>query len=315
MHMFVRLSLFRNLSVIMLPLVAVCMAAPSFAFEEVRVFQPRQVLEEGAEEPRELSPSKLRSETLMLGFAEGVVQTALGMLPEVPSEQRLEIMRAFFKTKAGEWVLGYKEIASTATEEGLSMVLEVDVNRRAVREAVENLGLDRPAGEVRYVTLLPMPTLTEADKADLAAAMQLVNAAERPGFGPSFQVERLETGTLRGSFTSSRGGWTAMDADVASVWLMLWQKYNSGRTAATQAVDTTLTVTGWFTPGGAHDFDRALQGWDTLVRFARLVEMDLETAGVSARWEIQPVNSEGLRRKLQTYLPPRGLEFTLSAAN
>lgn len=280
------------------------------AFEEVRVFQPRVVVEEG-KESQKLSPTQLRREALMLGFSEAVMQSALGLLSQAPTEERLTALRSFVKTKAGEWVLGYKEIAATPSDAGLSMVLEVDVNRRALRDVLESFGLDRPYNKPQYVTILPMPTVLEADKDGLVGVMKLVNAQDRPGSGPRISLARMESGVLRGELVSDRGSWTAMDADVESVWFALWQKYRAMGVSKAAGTGTELLVTGWFTPDGANDFDRVLNEWDDLVRSARLLEMDLTTEGVSARWAVQPMNMNGLQAKLRDYLPSRGLEFTL----
>ncbi len=295
---------------------ALVWAVPALAIEEVRVFQPKMVeAEEAGKEPIELTPLQLRQKTLMLAFAEAAVQTAQAMSAEPLGKDRLDALRTYFEPRASDWILGYKEISSSLSEKGLSMLLEVDVNRRVLRQVVGTLGLDKPVSDMLRFSLMPSSTLLEADKAELSTIMLLVNAKDSPGFQPQLSLGRMENGTLRGSFNSERGSWSVMDVDVTTVWFALWERYNLEGKAVGIGSAGILKVSGWFTPDGANDFDRVLSGWDDLLRSVKLVEMDLMTAGVTARWEVDPVDMDSFRQRLSGYLPQRGLSYEMSGAN
>ncbi|MBU1248878.1 MAG: hypothetical protein KKB70_09275 [Proteobacteria bacterium] len=285
------------------------------ASEEVRVYQPKMVAAEEGATPQELSPTQLRQQALMLGFVEATLQSARSLIPGTLSEERTQALKSYLEPRAGEWILGYKELASTPDEKGLTMVLEVDVNKRALRETLSVLGLDRVSESPRYVTLLAGSTLLKADHENLAAVMLLTNTQVLAGAGPEFRLERMESGSLRGQLTSDQGAWSAIDANVSAVWFALWGKYNvSGPTIASTSAKT-LVVSGWFTPDGANDFDRELRGWDHLVRSAQLVELDMLTAGVTAHWQVDIVDADKFRQRLQSYLPSRGLHFSLDGGS
>jgi hypothetical protein len=286
-----------------------CFGRPALAAEEVTVFQPRAV--EVGGEVRQLSPSDLRVRALRLGFVEALAQSALKMLPAGLGEDRAEALRAYLETRTDDWVLGYSELASEASEEGIRMVLSVDVNRRALRDELERFGIGRADAPLHF-TLIPAPTLTPEDRAALGQAMLLLNAADTPGYPPAVRLERTEAG-IRGELESPSGRWTAMDKDVAFVWFALWERQLAASAERQAPPGGVLTVSGWFSPDGAHDFDRVLHEWDDLVRTARLEELDLLTAGVSGRWRIAAVDGAKLKSRLEGYLPQRGLSFTYEA--
>ncbi len=295
---------------------ALVLAAPALAVEEVRVFQPKMVeAEEPGKELVELTPLQLRQKTLLLAFSEAAVQTAQAMSAEPLGKDRLNALRTYFKPRASEWILGYKELSSRLSENGLSMLLEVDVNRRVLRQVVASLGLDKPTSDTLRFSLIPLPTLLEADKVALSSIMLLVNAKESPGIQPQLTLGRMENGTLRGSLDSDRGFWSAMDVDMTTIWFALWDRYYLEGRAAEAGSAGVLEVSGWFTPDGANDFDRVLSGWDDLLRSSKLVELDLLTAGVTARWEVDPVDLKSFKQRLSGYLPQRGLSYDVNGVD
>lgn len=72
-----------------------------------------------------------------------------------------------------------------------------------------------------------------------------------------------------------------------------------------------LTVGGWFNPDGVQEFDSVLRGWVGAVTEAHLLDMDMESSGVSATWDVQPADLALLQSRLRAYLPERGLFYLL----
>lgn len=272
--------------------------------DEVRVFQPR---EQG------MTPNQLRQETLYLGFAEAVFQVAGKLLPRPLEEERAAAVREYLTPSAEKYVLGYKELASTPSADGLTMLVDVDVNRRALRDHLESLGLMQTAGQPLPVRIVAEPTLTDADLASLSR-LQVLSGISPSGVPlPELHIGREPDGPVRGVLRSAAGSWSALNTDLQTVWLHLWAQYfTSSQVASSGLGSEVLTVTGWFASDGAHEFDNMLRGWDGLLREVRLVDMDLLPEGVVARWEVAVTNRSALEQRLDQYLPPRGLSYSLS---
>lgn len=277
---------------------------PAAQAAEVRVFHPN---EEG------MNPSRQRQSTLELGFEEAVHQAALGLLPGTLTEERAALLRERLSPSADKYVLGYKEIAVTPSGGGLNMVLDVDVDRRALRETLERLGLFQTLNEPLGATLITEATLTSDDLAALGKMQTLTGVF--PSAVPllEFSIGREAKGKVRGVLHSPVGSWSAMDADVGAVWTQVWGNYFS-RIAKESLGEQAqvLSVAGWFTPDGAAEFDNVLRGWDGVLRDVRLIDMDLATEGVSARWEMGVLDRAALLTRLEGYLPSRGLNYRLS---
>ncbi len=289
-------------------------SSPAFAFEEVRIFQPRLIVKDG-EEIREFSATELRHEALLLGFAEAIAHVAIKQSQHSFSAKEKDVFRTFLKSCAKDWVLGYKEIAASATEDGLTMMLEVDVNKRKVRNFLEKIGLDKQNYPLRYFSVLAMPDLPPQDLEALQVLMQLFNIKNMSEAKAKLSLERLETGIVSCSLESEEGNWRAMDVDVPTAWFFLWEKYIAGFEKLLPDSGLELTVSGWFAPGGVQDFERVLQSWEDIIRTATLLDMDMKTAGICARWRVQPVNSSELELRLQKYLAPRNLSYILRYAD
>ena len=271
---------------------------------EVRVFKP---VEEG------LAPNAMRQEVLYLGFQEAVFQESLKLLPGRLDEDRSALLREYLADKANDQVLGYRELAVSSKPDGVSMVLDVDVNRRTLRHLLEQVGLFHTITSPLAVVLQPGPGLTQEDLASLDRLRRFSGVLPSQVGMPQLRLDRLADNRVEGVLISQNGSWSAVDANLATVWFELWQRYfASGALTSVGADAEVLSVSGWFTPDGANEFDNVLRDWDSELRDVRLVDMDLATEGVSARWEVEVLNRQALVTRLEQYLPSRGLSYTLS---
>ncbi|SKA80395.1 hypothetical protein SAMN02745704_01346 [Paucidesulfovibrio gracilis DSM 16080] len=293
-------------TVVALSMLFLCLGLlPSAVYaDEVRIFQPR---EEG------MSPNEMRQQALHLSFEEAVFQAALKLLPQPPSEERATLLRERLAKDVEPFVLGYKELASSPTPEGLNMLADVDVDRRGLRAELESLGLFQTIGGPLAARVVADPTLTGEDLERLRSLRILTGIAPSAVTLPELRLGREPDGPVRGVLHSSTGNWSALDPDLETVWFHLWERYFQSSAVAHRGLRTeVLSVSGWFTPDGAHEFDNMLQGWESLLREARLVDMDMAPEGVSARWEIAVADRAALVTRLEEYLPARGLGYTLS---
>ncbi|MGE4293272.1 MAG: hypothetical protein AB7E32_13815 [Desulfovibrio sp.] len=271
---------------------------------EVRVFHPT----EGGR-----NPSQQRQATLELGFQEGVYQAALKLLPGQLAEERAALLREQLDPTAAGYVLGYKEVAVTPAQDGLNMVVDVDVDRRALRDALERMGLFHTLNAPLEVRVIADATLTQEDLETLAKLRTLTGVVPTAMPYPELRLGREPDGPVRGVLHSEAGSWSALNTDLRTVWFHLWERYFASSGAGGAGAHTeVLFVTGWFTPDGATEFDNVLRTWDGALRDVRLIDMDLTPEGVSVRWQVGIADRNALAAQLEAYLPSRGLNYKLS---
>ncbi|MBN2140916.1 MAG: hypothetical protein JW718_07910 [Desulfovibrionaceae bacterium] len=270
---------------------------------EVNVLKPA---EEG------VSPNQQRLQARDLGFLQAVVQTARGLLPEPLSEERLVLLEKYLAASAGKYVQGYKEVSAETSDQGLNLVLEVDVNRGELRKALQDMGLFMTGRDFESYCLRPGPGLTEADLQAIAEVSLLVGLRQAEGPYPCLELSRDPDGRLKGLLRVGGREWRSEDHNAAALWFTLWRGYFSGRTAASaRSEDQVLKVSGWFAPDGAQEFDSVLRGWEGVVEDVRLIELDMQPSGIVGSWEIRVVNGAALETRLRQYLSARGLNFSL----
>lgn len=269
----------------------------------VEVFMPK---EEG------VSSMQLRAQALDEAFAEAVFQESKSLLPSQLSDTRAALFREVLVKKAGEYVLGYDSVSVVPAEEGITLKANVNVNRSALREGLKEMGLFATASK-------PMPVafaigeLSPEDREQLAALMELTGVEMASSGVAKFGLDKNEKGIFDAHLKAPGAMWQSRGKDLSVVWDQLWSKYfvrkqaDQPRTGA-----AVLRIAGWFTPDGAREFDRVLRKWDGAVSEVRLIELDMLASGVSGMWEIRIRNRSLLTGRLDSFLPDRGLSYTLS---
>jgi hypothetical protein len=255
-----------------------------------------------------------RQKATDLAFAQAVENEAVKMLPGSLGEERRALLGEYYLERAGKYVQGYRKIGTKNItregEDGISLTMDVTVNRRALRSSLQRLG-------VYFTTLKPIAaTFRSQDQLgqedlDTLKSLMLLSGVER-GLDvlPEFSLQREGDKLWRGVLVTQGHHWTAVKNEIAEVWFDLWGRYFETRAVAESSSGSTrLRVNGWFTPDGVHDFDKILQSWDSAVQDVELVEMEMLPAGVSAVWDIRVVNLALLRSRLDAFLPERGLNY------
>lgn len=271
----------------------------------VQLFKP---LEEN------MTAMQLRSQAQAEGFAQAVVEEAQILLAGGLSEERAALLKDYFVDHAKPYIQGYKIQSSQAFEDGLSLTLDVLVDRKALRDGLTAMGLFGTVKALQPASLAWPEEITEEDLLALRKLVVLTGLDLVEGASPSIAMEYgEEKGTYKARLTADEQEYISINADMATAWFAVWKRYFS-RTGSTASVvgGQYLVVSGWFSPDGALEFGRVLRGWDAAVQDSELVEMDMQSTGVGATWKVNVLNRERLNILLNAFLPQRGLTFHLT---
>lgn len=262
------------------------------------------------EKKQGISAMALRQKATDLAFAQAVTDAAIKMLPTELSVERAALLHEFYLGRAGNFVQGYRTIRSEVTEHGLSLTMDVTINRQAVRESLQKIGLYYTLEKPIPATFRQQGALDEVSLAELQSLMHLTGIVRGLDVLPEFILQRENKKLWRGTLIVSGRQWVAVKKEIADVWYELWASYftsHGQQNSATAA--TCLRINGWFTPDGVYDFDQILQGWDSAVQDVHLVEMEMLDSGVTAAWRMRVLNQPMLQSKLDNFLLDRGLSY------
>jgi hypothetical protein len=239
------------------------------------------------------------------------------MLSNKLPEARTGLLKEYLLDHAEPFIQGYKTVSSQDFPEGLSLTMDVRVDRRTLRDSLRGMGLFATLSQPQPATVVWPGDLSDEEMQALHHLISLTGIAPTEGASPVFTLERgSDKDTWKCHLSYDGQEWLAVNTDMAKAWFTLWPKFFDRPSAqAVQAGGETLTVSGWFSPDGVLEFDRVLHGWDGAVQNARLVTMDMQPTGAGATWTLSVVNRERLEMLLNAFLPQRGLSFHLVAEN
>ena len=291
---------------ILIVVACLCVLAGTARAGEVRVFKP---MEEG------VSRMELRNQAMAEGYAQAVLEEARRMLPGELGEVRTELLREHLLDHAEPYVQGYRILSSEAMDAGLILVLDVRVNKQSLREGLKNMGLFATVHAPQTAGVTWPADLDEASVTRLQGLMTLSGIQAEQGVLPAFSLESGPEGTFKGRLELDNREWVTINKDMTVVWFELWSRFfNRAEAVQARANVFRLSVSGWFSPDAALEFDRVLNDWDSAVQEVQLVELDMQPSGVGGLWEVRLLNGERFGMLLQGYLPQRGLSYQLSEA-
>lgn len=268
-----------------------------------------RVLEEG----EDVSPMVMRSQAQAEGFAQAVVDEAALMLPGTLSEERIVALRNYLTGQAKPYIQGYKIVSSQVLETGVVLEMDVTVNKRTLRSGLKKLGLMRTVTTPQTGNVVWPEDVDEDTALKLNELMLMSGIKREEGALPMFTLVKADGKAYKARLETDDKEWMFINKDLDVVWVELWGRYFNQTDVSTAKVGKQmLTVSGWFSPDAVLEFDRVLKGWDNAVQDARLVELDMQPAGVGGTWEFRLVNGIRLAAELNDYLPQRGLTFQLS---
>lgn len=272
---------------------------------QVQVFEP---MAEG------MTQRGLREKAQAQGYGQAVLEEAKAMLPGSLGEAREALLKAYFAGHSNSFVQSYKVLSSQDFEDGVSLSLDVRVNRRALRDALKSMGLFETLNIPLAASVTLPEDLTEEEQQAVNDLMALTNIAPAEGASPAVVLERgSDKGSWKCRLTFDGQEWMGINQDMAEAWFTVWPRYfDRPRERAAGAGGDSLAVSGWFSPDGVLEFDRVLRGWDSAVQDIELVEMDMQPTGAGATWKFTVVNRDRLNMLLNAFLPQRGLAFRLT---
>lgn len=277
--------------------IACCMVLLAFTFchaGQVDVFVP-------FDENHTAHDMAMRQKTLDKGFCKAVFQAALNELPGTLPEDRAVVLDDFLCAEASDYVLGYKEIEVTPGEDGLSMVLDVDLNLEALKNRLRQIGVYYTASK-----LLPYQITLSGGTPDdwnmLGDLQKLTGVSASVGSGLTFGAEQSKNGYWSGSLVLGQEKWTARSKDFKRLWLSLWSKYFARLGDRNKDLALAkVTVWGWYTPDGVMDFNNKLKTMGNLIESPVLASIVMTPVGIKAGWEGQVLNRPALEDKLKAF--------------
>jgi hypothetical protein len=294
----------RVMQVFLTSALVLCLLAGAASATEVRIFKPG---EEG------VSPMELRSRAMAEGFAQAVLDESVRMLPAALGEARAELLRLYMIDNSKPYVQGYKIVSSEAMNAGLILNLDVFIDKKVLRDSLRRMGLFATTQAPQPATLNLPAGLAGDETAALQGLITLTGLSQESTGEPALTLEKNDKGVYSGRLQYGGHRWVAMGKDLASVWFDLWARFFT-RAEVVDARNNlhVLSVSGWFSPDAALEFDRVLREWDSAVQEVQLVELDMQPTGVGANWEVRVVNGERLDVLLRGFLPQRGLSYQMT---
>ncbi len=271
------------------------------AAQEVRVFVETD--EEGLVDTR--------SEALNMALQQGVFQEAEELLRGRLDGDRRTLLRNMLAAKASGYVLGYAEMGYESTEWGAVLLMEVRVNRQALRGFLQALGvyytLDQAVGYA-----LETGALTPEDAAAIQD-MEILSGLRQDGAdSPILRLARIADEQWQGSLDFQGMVWFGQDQGLSQLWAALWSNYFTLDQIRQKFEDRLfLTTQGW---GGTVDvlgFDQVLRGWDLQADTVEMVGVSLRPEGVEARWSITTMDRSGLESRLISVLQDMNIDHSI----
>ena len=292
--------------IVLMPMALACLAALPALAEPIRV---SATADPGADLVQARQQAQARA------FVEAVHQTALKLLPTPLPEPRAGLLRQFLTPRATALVVSFQEAtpAAPAKHVGaekaapLSLELDVEVDRAALRELVSHLGLLAGSRHPGDFALRLGAGVVEADLkplADLLALQGLVRRAKAP---VQVSLERLPQGYLKAVLYAEAKSYAADGQDMSQLWLDLWGKYFSARDQQPGGQGRPIEVSGFSQVESVLEFTKTLMSWDDCLREVQLNEIVIRAGNSTGRWSARLTNPERLNARLNEHLPSRKL--------
>ena len=255
-------------------------------------------------------PQKTRNK----GFCKAVYNAALADLPGTLPEDRAAVLDEFLCNEAADYVLSYKEIEVSPGEDGLSMIMDVDLNQEALKKRLKQIGVYYTS-----TTLLPYQmNLSGGEPEDwmmLGDLQKLTGVSSSVGSDLVLSASQSKTGYWSGTLALGQDEWTARTKEFKNLWLSLWAKYFAKLNAKSKDESLGMvTVWGWYTPDGVMDFNNKLKLMGNLIESPMLTTVVMTPVGVKAGWSGQILNKPALEEKLKAFtLERKRMGYSISS--
>ncbi|OEU70678.1 MAG: hypothetical protein BA863_15085 [Desulfovibrio sp. S3730MH75] len=271
-----------------------------------------------------VSTKNLRAEAVSQAFAQALLAESVRMIPVTLSADRTEALKSMFGSNYESFITGYKDMDVKYHDDGVTIRIDVNVNRATLRDSLRKMGLFASADKFVKSSVVISNGTYKLNAKDQAArdakvkelmslyAVQEVSAGTVDPLASTLKITQVGKKNFSGSLDSPNGKWYSAGNSVISVWGRLWAKYyKSARADDAVNPKAVLVVNGWFNPDGVREFGRLLKSWDSAVQEVQLLDVEMKPTAVSASWSLDVSDQWVLKRYLNDFLPPRGLSYRI----
>ncbi|MEF8823791.1 MAG: hypothetical protein V5B78_06775 [Desulfohalobiaceae bacterium] len=252
-------------------------------------------------------------------LAKAVLKEAEQILAGSLPKGRKRVVRDFLQEKVDAFVLSYSEQQYVEEEDTGVLSIEANVNTHTVKDYLKKWGTYyTAAGEWDY--RLEVRGELDTDKELRLADLETMSGLrrERESLGPVFLLRPPEEEGGHWESLLMRGGEESvyLANNLDKLWLKTWSDFFSRKSVRMRVGrKMRLTASGWSTSTGMRHFNSVLEGWSAKLDKAVIQSLDFDTGGLSGTWTVYTLTPEGLRSELESYIPPRGLDFSLEVEN
>lgn len=252
-------------------------------------------------------------------LAKAVLKEAERILAGSLPKGRRRVIRDFLQEKVDKFVLSYSEQQYVEEEDTGVLSIEANVNTQSVKDYLKKWGTYYTAtGEWDY--RLEVRGELDMDKelrlADLETMSGLRRARE--ALSPVFvlRTPAKEGGSWETLLMQDGEESVYLAGSLDEVWLKTWSDFFSRKSVRMRVErKMRLTASGWSTSTGMRHFNSLLEEWSTKLDRAVIQSLEFNPGGISGTWTIYTLTPDELRSDLESYIPPRGLDFSLEVEN
>lgn len=259
------------------------------------------------------SQQQLQARALQAAFTRAVYNEALTLLPGELQPLRSELLYAFLSSRSAKYIQGYSDVSNEPISNGVRIYARVAVNRNALKKMLQDLGILYTVEAFLPYTLSMGQGMGSIGE-QITRLQFLSGLSSIHGVRPKLTLELGPQDVWSGHLESDAGEWRSRSKDLEVLWLTLWGNYFS-RTGMAARGNKALSVqvVGWKTPDDIRIFDEELQTWEHSLSTAELVDVSLESGGMTARWQILTDKVQEVRQALDDRLAPQGLTVLLQS--
>jgi hypothetical protein len=249
-----------------------------------------------------------RSAAIDTGFNKAVHLTALDLLPGSLALERSKLLYSYLEPRAGEYVLSYSE-EGVVHDPARTLVMNVDVNRQALKDTLKRIGVYYTVDEFRNFDLR-LSGGAQAFWEELGRLTTLSGLTVEDGSQPRLHLSLTDNATLMGTLSAGDKEWIAYSNNLEGLWADLWGQWFTLPEAEEGLFQAAvLTVSGWYSPEGVRAFVQKISGWERELESAVLTEVEMLPDGIKAKWLVRYRDERALEERLSSYLYDRGLGF------
>jgi hypothetical protein len=262
-----------------------------------------------ADDEDDSSLPSLRAEARDKAFVRAIVQESLSMLQEDILPGRVQVLRDHFEESPRRFVQRFSEKNVKETPTGLTMSVDVTLNRKTLKKELQRIGVFYTADAPRAYSL-DLSGGTAEDLEKLGRLQILTGVFVQSGVSPELTLEHGQDGLWKGWLSGNENLIMESSRNLDQVWFNLWSRHFSQGGAVDSLVsDVLLQAAGWESAEAARSFGESLKQWDKAVDSSWLLQISMDPDHVTAVWRIKTSRRQDLDVLLEESLSLRGISY------